>query len=152
MKLWRICRSQFASAALSGEGARLFGGRWNSRGVSIVYGSTSLALAAVETFVHLELAQQPNDLVSIEINLPDKLARTKVAESGMPKNWRSQDNKRLRKIGDTWIVEGKTVALEVPSAVIAGEWNMLLNPVHVDFAKIQIGTQTDFIFDMRMFR
>ncbi len=73
MRLWRICRRRYAADAASGEGARLYGGRWNSRGVSVVYASTSLALAAIETFVNLEPNLQPGDLVSIEGEIPAQL-------------------------------------------------------------------------------
>src|SRR5712675_1417146 len=65
MRFWRICRRRYTAEAASGEGARRYGGRWNSRGVRIVYASTSLSLAAVETFVNLEPNLRPSDLVSI---------------------------------------------------------------------------------------
>ena len=70
MRVWRICRARFAAEAFSGSGARRFGGRWNSPGVPMVYASSSLALAAIELFVHLEPAQQPDDLVAIAASLP----------------------------------------------------------------------------------
>ena len=73
MRFWRICRRRYASEAATGEGARLYGGRWNSRGVRVVYASTSLALAAVETFVNLEPNLRPADLVSIEGEIPETL-------------------------------------------------------------------------------
>jgi RES domain len=66
MRFWRICRERYAAEAASGEGARLFGGRWNNRGVRVVYASMSSALAAMETFVNLEPNLQPDDLASIE--------------------------------------------------------------------------------------
>jgi RES domain-containing protein len=72
MQFWRICRLRYAAEAASGEGARLYGGRWNSRGVRVVYASTSLSLAAVETFVNLEPNLRPADLVSIEGAIPDE--------------------------------------------------------------------------------
>src|ERR1700730_17641094 len=71
MQFWRICRRRYAAEAASGEGARLYGGRWNSRGLRVVYASTSLALAAIETFVNLEPNQMPSDLMSIEGLIPD---------------------------------------------------------------------------------
>ena len=76
MRIWRICRARFADEAFSGQGARRFGGRWNSPGVPMVYSSSSLALAAMELFVHLEPNQQPDDLVSIAALLP---RRTRIA-------------------------------------------------------------------------
>jgi RES domain-containing protein len=73
MRFWRICRRRFTADAATGEGARRYGGRWNSRGVRMVYASTSLALAAMEIFVNLEPNVQPTDLVSIEGEIPDNL-------------------------------------------------------------------------------
>src|SRR5271156_2046783 len=73
VQFWRICRRRYAAEAVSGEGARRYGGRWNSRGVRVVYASTSLALAAVETFVNLEPNLQPKDLVSIAGEIPTEL-------------------------------------------------------------------------------
>lgn len=154
MRLWRICRARFASAAAtaSGEGARLFGGRWNSRGVSVVYTSTSLALAAVETFVNLEPNLAPDDYVSIALDVPDSLATERIETKTLPGDWYRGRNEGLRKLGDEWIRLGGTVGIFVPSAVIRGDWNMLLNPAHADFAKIRFHDHEPFTFDVRMFR
>src|SRR3954453_13094944 len=73
MQFWRICRRRYAAETASGEGARLYGGRWNSRGVRVVYASTSLALAAIETFINLEPKLVPNDLVSIAGEIPEDI-------------------------------------------------------------------------------
>lgn len=151
MKVWRICRQAYAGAALSGEGARLFGGRWNSHGVRTVYTSTSLALAAVETFVHIEPNLQPDDLVSIEAELGNNLTTERVDLKALPRHWHGRRDESLRRFGDDWIRAGGTVALYVPSAAIRGEWNVLLNPAHSDFAQIRIADPKRFEFDLRMF-
>jgi RES domain-containing protein len=152
MRLWRICRRRYAAAAYAGEGARLFGGRWNSPGVSVVYTSTSLSLAAVETFVHLEPNLRPPDLVSIEADLSDSLATDRLDPSALPARWSRRAGESLRRFGDGWVRSGKTAALFVPSAAIPGEWNVLLNPAHPDFAKIKLHKPKPFEFDVRMFR
>lgn len=152
MRFWRICRRRHAAAAASGEGARLYGGRWNSRGVSVVYASTSLALAAVETFVNLSPNLQPPDLVSVEGEIPDALHIDRLDVKALPANWLRTRDERLRRFGDGWIRQGKTVALLVPSAAIQGEWNILLNPAHPDFPKIKFLEPESFDFDVRMFR
>ncbi|HWR17621.1 MAG TPA: RES family NAD+ phosphorylase [Terriglobales bacterium] len=152
MRFWRICRQRFAADAATGEGARLFGGRWNSRGVSVVYASTSLALAAIETFVNLEPNLRPKDLVSVAGEIPDSLEVLKVALESLPANWRRSREESLRKIGDAWVREGLTVALLVPSAAIRGEWNLLLNPAHREFARVKFEKPEPFEFDLRMFR
>jgi RES domain-containing protein len=152
MRFWRICRRRHAAAAATGEGARLYGGRWNSRGVSVVYASTSLALAAVETFVNLEPNLQPSDFVSVEGEIPDALHIDRLEVKALPATWHRSRDERLRRFGDDWIRQGKTVALLVPSAAIPGDWNILLNPAHSDFPKVRFHEPQPFVFDARMFR
>jgi RES domain-containing protein len=151
MRLWRICRAIHSADAFSGEGARLYGGRWNSQGVRVVYTSPSLALAAVETFVHLEPNLRPDDLVSIEAVIPDTISIERLDFSSLPRKWHALENDSLRRLGDGWILAGKTLALNVPSAAIHGEWNVLLNPAHSDFRRLKIERPKRFEFDLRMF-
>jgi RES domain-containing protein len=150
MRVWRICREVHAAGAFSGEGARLYGGRWNRQGLRVVYASPSLALAAIETFVHLEPNLRPDDLVSIAAELPDDLAVDRLDLNSLPRKWHEHES--LTAFGYHWIRAGKTVALHVPSAAIPGEWNVLLNPAHSDFQKLKIEKPTRFEFDLRMFR
>jgi|SRR5947207_5581668 len=152
MRFWRICRRRYAAEVASGEGARLYGGRWNSRGVRVVYSSTSLALAAVETFVNLEPNLQPKDLVSFEGEVPNELEIGRLDPKALPTNWHETRNESLRRFGDEWISAGSSVALLVPSAAIRGEWNLLLNPVHPEFSRIKFQDPQPFAFDARMFR
>jgi RES domain-containing protein len=152
MRFWRICRRRYAADGSSGEGARLYGGRWNSRGVRVVYASTSLALAAVETFVNLEPKLLPKDLVAIEGEIPDALEVARLDLKRIPRNWHEAGNESLRRIGDQWISGGRTVAMLVPSAAIRGEWNLLLNPAHADFRKVKFDAPKPFAFDARMLR
>src|SRR5271157_1925905 len=120
MRLWRICRESFAAEAFSGEGARLYGGRWNSKGVRVIYTSTSLALAVVETFVNLEPNLRPDDLVSIQAELPDSLATERLDVKSLPANWHKSRGESLRHFGDEWLRAQRTVALHVPSAGVRG--------------------------------
>jgi len=151
MLFWRICRQVHVKDAFTGEGARLYGGRWNSAGVSVVYTSTSLALAAIETFVHLEPNLQPDDLVSIACELPDDVALARIEMSSLPAGWRAS-LESLRTIGDEWVHAAKSVGLRVPSAALRGEWNVLLNPAHRDFRRVRVQPSEEFQFDLRMFR
>ncbi len=151
MRFWRICRRRYATEAASGEGARLYGGRWNSRGIRVVYASTSLALAAMETFVHLEPNLRPADLVSIEGEIPDGIEIGRVDAEVLPKDWHDTRDESLRQFGDDRIYRGTSVALMVPSAAIRGEWNVLLNPAHPDFSRIIFRDHRPFEFDLRMF-
>jgi len=152
MRLWRICRRAHAASAFSGEGARLYGGRWNSQGVTVVYTSPSLALAAVEAFVHLEPNLRPDDLVSIAAEMPDDIASERLNLKSLSRKWYELRDESLGTLGDRWIRAGETLALHVPSAAIRGEWNVLLNPEHSDFRKLKIEKPKPFEFDLRMFR
>jgi RES domain-containing protein len=161
MRFWRICRRRYAADAALGEGARvhrdgrwggLWGGRWNSRGVRVVYASTSLALAAVETFVNLEPNLRPADLVFIEGEIPDALEVGRVDLKTLPAGWHETRDESLRRFGDDWIRGGRSSALLVPSAAIRGEWNVLLNPIHREFSTIRFNEPAPFEFDVRMFR
>jgi RES domain-containing protein len=152
MRFWRICRRRYATKGASGEGARLYGGRWNSRGVRVVYASTSLALAAVETFVNLEPNLMPADLISIEGEIPEALEIGRLDVKALPAHWHDTRDEALRRFGDDWIRDGQSAALLVPSAAIRGEWNVLLNPAHPDFSKIILQDPEPFEFDARMFK
>lgn len=130
-----------AAEAASGEGARLYG-RWNSHGVRIVYASTSLSLAAVETFVNLEPSLRPADLVSIEGVIPDALQAATLGVNALPARWYETRDESLHRFGDEWIREGRSVALLVLSAAIRGEWNVLLNPAHVSSPRSNFGARS----------
>jgi RES domain-containing protein len=152
MRFWRICRRRYAAEAAKGEGAHLYGGRWNSRGVRVVYASTSLALAAMETFVNLEPNVRPADLVFIEGKIPDAFEIATLDLKNLPARWHETRDESLCQFGDDWMRGGQSAALLVPSAAIRGEWNELLNPAHADFSRIEFRRPEPFEFDMRMFR
>ena len=152
MRFCRICRRRYAAEAASGEGARRYGGRWNSRGVRMVYASTSLSLAAVETFVNLEPNLRPADLVSIEGDIPDAVQTVTLDVQALPADWYETRDESLHRFGDHWIRDGRSATLLVPSAAIRGEWNVLLNPAHAEFSKIEFRDPEPFEFEARMFR
>lgn len=151
MRIWRICRAAFAPEAFSGEGARRFGGRWNSRGIPMVYCSSSLALAAIELFVHLEPNQQPDDLVSIKADLPEGEPAERLEALSLPVGWWADNYEPLRRVGDLWIRDKASLAIAVPSAALRSEWNVLVNPLHSAIAGIKIDPPQPFHFDARMF-
>ncbi len=155
MRVWRICRAAFAAEAFSGAGARRFGGRWNSRGVPMVYASSSLALAAIELYVHLEPNQQPGDLVFLSALLPAGEPLRSVAEADLPDGWRLAENpaglEATRALGDGWAKAGDSLAMEVPSAALRPERNLLLNPAHPAAKEIVVTPPEPFVFDARMF-
>ena len=156
MKVWRICRSPYAVDAFSGEGARRFGGRWNSRSVPMVYASTSLSLAAIELFVHLEPGQAPPDLVYLSAELPEGEPARTVQTADLAAGWWTGDalvgSTSTRELGDGWIRSGSSLAMLVPSVPIRSEWNVLLNPLHPRMSELKIEPAQPFIFDARMFQ
>jgi RES domain-containing protein len=156
MRIWRLCRAPYAAEAFSGEGARRFGGRWNSRGVPMVYTSTSLALAAVELFVNLEPGQAPDDLVYLSALLPEGEPARTLSPADLPSAWWT-DNPApgfptTRELGDAWIGNRDSLAILVPSVPIRAEWNVLVNPLHPRIAALQADPPQPFIFDARMFK
>jgi len=151
MRIYRICRALHAASAFSGEGARLFGGRWNSRGVPMVYASSSLALAAIELFVHIEPSQLPEDLVSIAAELAFDPERSPLPQ--LPTAWWSETAlPQTRALGDAWIRSAESLAIRVPSVPIRSEWNVLLNPIHREINTLRIEEPQPFAFDARMFK
>jgi RES domain-containing protein len=151
MRIWRICRGPYA--AFTGEGARRFGGRWNSRGVPMVYASTSLALAAIELFVHLEPGQAPGDLVYFSVELPDGEPARTLHSGDLPTDWWTDKGlAATRDLGDAWTRDRSSLAMMVPSVPIRAEWNVLINPLHSRIGELQIDPPQPFVFDARMFR
>ncbi|MGH7523538.1 MAG: RES family NAD+ phosphorylase [Gemmatimonadales bacterium] len=151
MECHRICRR--AHRPLDGEGARLYGGRWNSPGHAVVYASGSLALAALEFLVHLDSSEAPHDLLAMRINIPDDLTVSDVKLRALPARWdRYPAVDACRKLGDAWLLAGKTAVLKVPSAPVHEEWNVLLNPRHPEFHRIREAGSRRFRFDQRLVR
>jgi RES domain-containing protein len=155
MRIWRICRALHVPEEFSGEGARRFGGRWNLRGVPMVYASTSLALAAMELFVHLEPGLAPSDLVYISAELPaGEPARSLRSEDRPPEWWTDSVSHAIttQDLGSDWIRKASSLALLVPSVPIRSEWNVLINPQHPAIALLRGDPPQAFVFDERMFQ
>jgi RES domain-containing protein len=147
---WRITKKKHINTALSGEGARLYGGRWNTKGKSVIYTAESRALAVTEMLVHLDTAGPLSKYVVIRIEFDDTLVK-EIDLISLPANWRAEPApRRLQAIGDDWIETWASVVLRVPSAVIQGEFNYLLNPAHADFGKLKVSSPESFRFDKRL--
>jgi RES domain-containing protein len=151
MHVWRLFPERFRDSAFTGIGSLYAAGRWNHRGVPMVYTSASRSLAALEFFVHLEPNEAPDDLLMAEASLPDTLVET-LDLATLPVDWRTLDNEACRNLGSEWAKSNRFAALQVPSVVVEGDWNILLNPHHPDFSSIQILPPKPFHYDERMFR
>jgi RES domain-containing protein len=147
---WRIVKRKLAREAFSGEGARLYGGRWNSAGVSVVYTAQSQSLAALELLVHLENADLLHEYVAIEARFEAAIV-TRITKADLPKDWRANPPpESARSIGDAWVAEEPSPVLELPSAIIPSESIFLLNPQHPAFSQVEIGEAARFEFDLRL--
>jgi len=151
MLVWRLVRERHAATALSGEGARIAGGRWNHRGVSVAYCASSLSLATLELFVHVDPSAAPDDLVAVEIEIPD--TPEPLAEHLLPQDWRAiPAPDALKDVGSEWARSARSLALSVPSAIVKRERNVLINPAHPDFARVRVIEAAPFSFDPRMWK
>lgn len=148
-RAWRIVREEHGSAAFDGEGAWRFGGRWNSRGIRMVYTSGTLSLAALETLVHLN-PPVAFKYVAIPVEFDEALLET-FATSDLPADWNEEPPPpSTAEIGDRWVNESRSPVLELPSVIIPAEPNYLLNPAHSEFKRIRIGKPVRFSFDPRL--
>jgi RES domain-containing protein len=149
---WRIVLDDQAASAFDGEGARLYGGRWNSMGVPMVYASQHQSLAALEVRVHIDRTRMRRRYKCFSFQF-DEYLMTTLPAGALPKDWLEEPPPpSLQQIGDNWAKSGDSVILAVPSVVIPGEFNYLVNPRHADFGKLKFGTPTDFAFDQRLFQ
>jgi RES domain-containing protein len=153
MQVWRLCRAQFAATAFDGEGARLYGGRWNHKGQPLVYCSATLSLAALEVLAHHRVPIPPHDFVAIPADIPAKLKLETLRAADLPADWRAEPAPaRLQEIGANWLRSLSAPLLAVPSVIVPLEFNYLINPRHPDFARLRLGTPQAFPFDPRFWR
>lgn len=151
MIVFRLAKAKY-SHDLSGKGAEKTGGRWNSMGVAMVYTSDSRALCTAEIAVHTPLGLLPMDYEIITIEIPDSVKTKTLAIKNLPSDWNSIPHSGgTQEIGDEFVRQNKTAVLKVPSAVVQGDFNYLLNPKHGDFKKVKIKKTEPFGFDSRLF-
>lgn len=148
--VWRLCAAKYAPTAFSGEGAELYGGRWSPRGVRIAYCAESRALAVVETIANSEERERlrAREWIFICAEVPGESIERPAR---FPEAWRQYPHpQETQGVGAEWIKSRRSVALRVPSAVVPGEFNYLLNPAHPDFKRVKIGQPEPFSFDPRL--
>jgi RES domain-containing protein len=147
---WRIFKPKHQAGAFTGEGARRFGGRWNSKGVAVIYTADSLALAALEMLVYLQAHRILDTYLVAPVRFHESLVRN-LDRSRLPADWRRDPVPlALRSLGDQWVAGNQSLVLRVPSVIIESECNYLLNPAHPDFAKLSFGRPQKFRYDSRL--
>lgn len=150
LSLWRLCPAYHASKAMSGDGSYRRGGRWNPPGIRVIYCGDSRSLALVEVLANL---REPDFLIDpqwmvLHIEVPEELIEK---PKRVPDSWRETPyTSASQAFGAEWVQSQRSVALRVPSVVVPGEFNYLLNPAHPQFAKVKVGKPEPFSFDPRL--
>ena len=151
MIVYRLAKSKY-SHDLSGKGAEKTGGRWNSKGVAMVYTSASRALCTAEIAVHTPLGIMPKDFELISIEIPDSIKIFELSVNDLPKDWNSIPHSgKTQELGDKFVRENKHAVMKAPSAVVQGDFNYLINSNHEDAKNVKIIKLESFVFDQRMF-
>ncbi len=149
MIVHRICNSLY-SDDLSGTGAKLFGGRWNSKGIPMLYVSEHISLAVLEMLVNNQFKDFSIELILLRISIPDTIEIKEIKLNKLKSKW-NEDFSYSKFIGNEFIKSMNSLVLKVPSAVISEEHNYLINPLHTDFKKIKISDTKQFSTDERLF-
>ncbi len=150
LALWRLSPAYHADKAMSGDGSYRRGGRWNPPGIRVIYCADSRSLALVEVLANIRRPTLLRDQqwVVIRVVVPEDLVER---PSRVPEAWRKTPYTTApQAFGAEWVQSQRSVALRVPSVVVPGEFNYLLNPAHPQFSKIKVGKPEPFSFDPRL--
>lgn len=152
IEAWRITKRRYSGKAFDGEGARLYGGRWNSVGRAVVYASETRALGMLEVLTGLQGTTTVVDYVAIPVRFDETLV-TDVTPDELPDGWDARPpGGASQRVGDAWLDTADSPVLRVPSVVVPAESNFLINPVHPGFAEIEIGSAEELNLDPRFLR
>ena len=144
-EIFRLVRRERAADVMSGEGARLFGGRWSPPGAAVVYASESRALAVLEAFVHVTAEARTMAFVLYSIELPSRARLRRHRE-------RPRSVHASQEAGRAWLDDGSALALVVPSVLVPQEKNYVLDVRHAQFARLKVSKPEPFSFDERLWR
>lgn len=151
MRIWRIAQRKYALDRLC-AGSALYGGRWNPVGLPALYCGASIAICALEKFVHVGSAPLP-PLVLVAVDIPDQSKIFSPTASELPSGWDELPTSvSAQTLGREWLERGDALAMRVPSAVLPEESNVILNPRHPDFQHVKLTIVRPFSFDQRMFK
>ncbi len=152
MIVFRLANKKYRND-LSGTGAEITGGRWNFRGTKLLYTADSRALCMAEIAVHTPVGVMPIDYYLITIEVPDYSDIKQIESDSLPDNWRKFPySKATQEFGEDFVDKNENLYIKVPSAVVQGDFNILINPQHSDFNKVKIIKTEKFNFDERLFK
>ncbi len=152
LSIWRVIKTRYAHEGLSGEGARLYGGRWTSPGHPVIYCSQHLSLAVLEILVHVGENEILSSYSKIAIDIPEENL-LRISVSDLPLEWDIPfPGSDLQKLGDSWLRSAESLTLAVPSVTIKEEHNYLINPLHPDFESLDTVTVEPLPLDVRLFK
>lgn len=148
MELFRLGACQYVDR-LSGEGAKIYSGRWNSEGVPAVYFASSRALAVLEVLVHLPTGLLPSNFCMVKFEIDVEPAIFNLED--LPEKWQVYPFlKSTQLMGNQFLKKKESLLLKIPSAIVNGEFNYIANPLHADINKIKITEKVTFSFDDRL--
>jgi len=151
VEVWRITDKKYADSAFSGEGARLWGGRFNSPGIPAVYASGSLSLALLEILVQTNDRSNLRKKVLFRADILESLIETS-SQNDLPENWNHiPASKTSQAYGDSLIKQERSPVLRIPSVVVPQEFNYMINPLHPNFSEIDISNVLQLPLDPRFF-
>lgn len=149
--IWRVVRNRYSQAGLTGEGARIHGGRWTSPGYPVIYCAQNLSLAVLEILVHTDNKRSLSGFSKIALHIPGDKMHT-ISQENLPEIWDAPfPGPELQKIGDQWLLSQKSLILSIPSVLIHEEYNYLINPLHPDFSSLNISAVEPLALDKRLF-
>ncbi len=148
MIVYRITNEKFKSD-ISGNGAALYGSRWNSKGNRLLYTSQFISLSILESLVHLRIKEIPNTQYLLHIELPDEIEIADISYKKIKKNWR-EETEYTQWLGDNFLQNTQSLIMKVPSAIVPQESNFLLNPLHDGFKKVKIISSELLELDKRL--
>ncbi len=149
MRVYRLVKGEFIKD-LTGNGSKLYGGRWNSVGLPALYTAEHISLAVLENLVYLKKYKKPPDYHLLTIELPDSIEPVVINKGKLKRNWKDDPN-YSQFIGDAFLRSGQGLYLRVPSAIVDEEHNFIINPNHSQAVKLKILATQGFHFDKRLF-
>ena len=155
MLFWRIAKetAKYPADDLSGGGAAAAGGRWNHKGCALVYASSSIALACLETLAHIGTGIAARNRYLVEITVPERVWKARHTQSlaTLSPQWSAEPpGIYSMTLGTEWVQKAASAVLAVPSVIIPEELNVLINPGHRDAKKVTARVVRQFVYDPRL--